>query len=244
MTLRLARRIAVIAIVVSLSATALIGIVTLFSGDFGDIQARVMFSTLMIAGFSITVLCHLAVVGRALQVVGFVGVGFSVVALATSLVLLWRDSYFYEDTDFLVKTAGVTAVLAISFAHANLLLLLGQRRNRVVRVLLYVTVALVAIVALLVCLPIATGGEIPGNDGDTYWRLLGVAAILDVLGTIVLPVTGRLLRDDRAARLELTLSEHLDARLSAAAQAAGTSKAEAAIAALESALVEEAPAGQ
>jgi hypothetical protein len=243
MTLRLARRIAVIAIVVSLSATALIGIVTLLSGDFGETQGKVLLSTLLIAGFSITVLCHLAVVGRALQVVGFIGVGVSTVALAVGLVLIWRDWYAADDTDFLLKTLGVSSVLAISFAHANLLLLLGQRRNQVVRLLLYATVALIAIVALMLCLPIASGGEIP-EDPDIYWRVFGVVAILDVLGTIVLPVTGRLLRDDRAARLELTLSADLDARLGAAAQAAGSSKEEAAIAALEGALVEQTPSSE
>lgn len=121
-----------------------------------------LLTTLVFAGYSISVLCHLAVVGRALQLVGFVGV-------------------------------------AVSLAHANRLLLPGQRRNRVVRSLTYITVA-----------------------------------ILDVLGSIVLPVTGRFLRDDRIVRLDLDLelSPELDERLAAAAAAAGTSKAAAAIEAI------------
>lgn len=234
MNLRTARRSAIIAIVVSLSLTALIGIITLLSGDFGETQGKVLLTTLLLAGFSITVLCHLAVVGRALQVVGFVGVGVSAVALVAGLLLIWRDWGNYDDIEPLLKTFGVFGVLAVSFAHANLLLLLGQRRNQTVRLLLYITVAIIGAVALLLCLPIATGGEIPGDNGDWYWRLLGVVAILDVLGSIVLPVTGRFLRDDRRVRLELELSEELDARLTAAA--AGGSREAAAIAALEKAL--------
>lgn len=234
MNLRTARRSAIIAIVVSLSLTALIGIITLLSGDFGETQGKVLLTTLLLAGFSITVLCHLAVVGRALQVVGFVGVGVSAVALVAGLLLIWRDWGNYDDVEPLLKTFGVFGVLAVSFAHANLLLLLGQRRNQTVRLLLYITVAIIGAVALLLCLPIATGGEIPGDNGDWYWRLLGVVAILDVLGSIVLPVTGRFLRDDRRVRLELELSEELDARLTAAA--AGGSREAAAIAALEKAL--------
>lgn len=235
MNLRTARRSAIIAIIVSLSLTALIGIITLLSGDFGETQGKVLLTTLLLAVFSITVLCHLAVVGRALQVVGFIGVGVSAVALVAGLLLIWRDWGNFNDIEPLLKTFGVAGVLAVSFAHANLLLLLGQRRNPTVRLLLYVTVAVIGLVALLLCLPIATGGDIPGDDGDWYWRLLGVVAILDVLGSIVLPVTGRFLRDDRAVRLDLELTEQLDAAISAAATAAGTTREAAAIAALEKA---------
>lgn len=231
MSLRSARRAAIIAIIVSLSLTALIGIVTLLSGDFGSTQGKVLLTTLLLAGFSITVLCHLAVVGRALQAVGFVGVAVSGVALIAGLILIWGEVSFSDD---LWKTFGTFGVLSVSFAHANLLLLLGQRRNAVVRVLLYFTVACVGLVALLICLPILTEGDIPGSNGESYWRFLGVVAILDVLGSIVLPVTGRFLRDERRIRLELELTEELDARLTAAA--AGGSREAAALAALEKGL--------
>ncbi len=231
MNLRTARRIAIIAIIASLSLTALIGILTLLSGEFGEAQGKVLLTTLLLAGFSITVLCHLAVVGRALQAVGFVGVAVSAVALTAGLILIWSD---FTDSEGVWKTFGVFGVLAVSFSHANLLLLLGQRRNSVVRLLLYLTVAFVALVALLICLPIITNGEIPGDAGDNYWRFFGVVAILDVLGSIVLPVTGRFLRDERRIRLELELTEELDARLTAAA--VGTTREAAAIAALEKAL--------
>ena len=231
MTLRTARRIAIIAIIVSLSLTALIGIITLLSGDFGEVQGRVLLTTLLLAGFSITVLCHLAVVGRALRAVGFVGVAVSGVALVIGLLLIWGEASFSDD---LWKAFGTFGVLSVSFAHANLLLLLGQRRNTVVRVLLFATVACVGLVALLICLPILTEGDIPGDNGDAYWRLLGVVAILDVLGSIVLPVTGRFLRDERRIRLELELTEELDARLTAAA--AGGSREAAALAALDKGL--------
>jgi hypothetical protein len=231
MNLRIARRIAIIAIIVSLSLTALIGIFTLLSGDFGETQGKVLLSTLLLGGFSITVLCHLAVVGRALQLVGFAGVAVSAVALIAGLFLIWNNWGIYGDVDPALRTFGVFGVLAVSIAHANLLLLLGQRRNTVVRALLYLTVAFVGLVAVLLCLPIATAGDIPGDNGDAYWRLFGVVGILDVLGSIVLPVTGRFLRDERRIRLELELSEELNAKLTAAA--VGTTREAVAIAALE-----------
>jgi hypothetical protein len=231
MTLRSARRIAIIAIIVSLSLTALVGIITLLGGEFGEVQGRVLLTTLLMAGFSITVLCHLAVVGRALQAVGFVGAGVSTVALVAGLVLIWLPWDFDTDLGTAWKVFGIFGVLAVSFAHANLLLLLGQRRNPTVRVLLYLTVGFVAVVALMLCLPIGTEGEIPGDDGELYWRLFGVVGILDVLGSIVLPITGRFLRDEKRIRLDLEISEGLDARLRAAST--DSTREQAAIAALE-----------
>jgi hypothetical protein len=233
MNLHRARRVAIIAIIVSLSLTAIVGIITLLGGAFGDVQGKVLLTTLLFAVFSISVLCHLAVVGRALQLVGFTGVAVSSVSLLGGLLLIWAEWTDPGAQAVVIKLFAVAGILAVGLAHSNLLLLLGQRRNRVVRVLLYATVAIIGLVALLLCIPIATDGDIPGDDGDGYWRLVGVVAILDVLGSIVLPVTGRFLRDDPGVRLDLELSPELDARLAAAATAAGTSKAVVAISALE-----------
>jgi 4-amino-4-deoxy-L-arabinose transferase-like glycosyltransferase len=82
----------------------------------------------------------------------------------------------------------------VSLAHANLLLLLAERRNPVLRTALFITVGFIALLAILIILPIATEGDIPGENGEFYWRILGVVAILDVLGTIVLPVINRFTR--------------------------------------------------
>jgi len=192
-----ARRIAIIAIIVSLSLTAIIGIVTLLVGDFGEVQGKILLTTLLLAGFSITVLCHLAVAGRALQVVGFIGIGVSVLSAVLGLTLVWRPWDSFDDSwGELLKWFAVTSIWAVSLAHANLLLLLAQRKNPVIRGGLFATVGMIGLVALLITLPILSEGEIPGENGEWYWRLVGVVAILDVLGTIVLPVASRFLRDE------------------------------------------------
>ena len=48
------RRIAIIFIIVSLSLTALVGIVTLLTASFGEVQGKIILTTLLVAGFSIT----------------------------------------------------------------------------------------------------------------------------------------------------------------------------------------------
>jgi len=220
------RRAAIIFIIVSLGIAALFGIVTLLTGEFGELQAKILLTTLLLAGFSITALCHLAVVGRALRLVGYAGILVSVLAFVAGAVLIWRPWENWNDGwETTLKVFGVLAVLAASLAQANLLLLLGERRNPAVRIGLFVTVGLIALLAVLVILPIVTEGDIPGDDGEAYWRGFGVVAILDVLGTIVLPVLGRFLRDG-GPLATIRLDADATAKLDRLAATTGTTRDE------------------
>ncbi|MGI9821857.1 hypothetical protein [Agromyces sp. Marseille-Q5079] len=198
------RRIAIVALVASLSITAVVGIVTLLSGDFGEVQGRVLGTTLLIAGASILALCHLSVVGRPVRVVGFVGLGASAVALVIGLLLIWTP--WYDDGGGwpvdLWRWFGITSIIAASLAHANLLLQLSGRRRRAVRTALAITLAAIAVVAVMLVLPLLSDWEIPGDDGGEYWRWFGVIAIVDALGTIVLPVVALLVREQPVASAE------------------------------------------
>ena len=216
-TLTGVRRTAVVFVIVSLSIAALLGIVTLFTGEFGDVQAKILLTTLLVAAFAITALCHLAVVGRSLRIVGYVGIAASALALVLGLILIWVSWDNWSDVfSYVAQGLGVLSIVAASLAQANLLLLLAARRQRVIRIGLYVTLGAIALLALLLSLTIITEGDIPGSDGDLYWRFIGVIAILDVLGTIVLPVLGRVYREGTAA---VTVRLEGDAAASLLAQA-------------------------
>lgn len=223
-SLKSVRRVAIIFIIVSLAIAALFGIVTLLTGEFGEVQGKILLTTLLLAGFSITALCHLAVVGRALRVVGFAGIVVSALAFISGAVLIWRPWDNWSDSwEATLKAFAVFAILAASLAHANLLLLLAERRNPLVRIGLFVTVGLIALLALLIIIPVVTEGEIPGDNGEPYWRFLGVVAILDVLGTIVLPVLGRFLRDGGPVAT-VRLSPDATAKLDRIAAATGSTR--------------------
>jgi hypothetical protein len=223
--LREIRRTAVIFIIVSLSLTALVGIVTLLTGSLGDVQAKVLLTTLLVAAFSITSLCHLAVVGRALRMVGFAGIAVSVLALVSGAVLIWASWDNWNGWEGLLKAFAVLAVLAGSLAQANLLLLLGDRTAAFIRYGLIATVALIALLAVLIIIPTVTDGRVPG-DFDLYWRILGVVAILDVLGTIVLPVVSRFSPEGRVvASVTVRLQGDAAEKLARLATASGTTAA-------------------
>ncbi len=216
--LQVIRRSAIIVVVVSLSVTALIGIATLLFGNFGEVQGKIMLSTLSIGVFGILSLCDLTVVGRRFPWVGYGGILVGAVALATSLIMIW-STLAAPTSEPLWKTFGVSGIAAVSLAQANLLLVLGERKRVAVRAGLWATLGLMAVLAVLLWLLILTNGDI-GSDG--YGRAVGTVAILDVLGTIVVPVISRFLRDDTApvsadAGITLNLPPELSVRLDALA---------------------------
>ena len=195
------RRIIVWVIVVSLVLTAGVGIATLLSGEMGETQGKVMLSTLAIAGFSITALCHLAIINREVRVVGWAGITSSALGLVAAQILLWRSWDYFErgGTDelwgFIEKSFIVLLISALSFAHANLMLLLSTSTRRWMRLALAANLILITLVAIMVIPAVVSEGEFPGSlIADTYWRMFGVVAILDALGTIALPVTTLIMR--------------------------------------------------
>jgi hypothetical protein len=246
-----ARKGAIYGIIVSFSLAAIVGIIALLSGDFGEIQGKVILTTLLMGATSITALCHLAIADRAMRLVGFVGLAASALALVTGLVMIWRS---WNDSSFddWLKVFVVASILAVSFAHANLLLLLAGRRRRIIRIGLMVTLVMIAAVAIMIILPVVSEGEIPGSANEGwYWRLFGVVGILDVLGTVVVPVLAIFVKDApaiavadamgqdaplapsaSASHLALALPVDLATALEQRAAADGVETAEAALAAL------------
>lgn len=246
-----ARKGAIYGIIVSFSLAAIVGIIALLSGDFGETQGRIVLTTLLLGATSITALCHLAIADRAMRIVGFVGLAASTVTLVAGLVLIWRD-WNSPGFDEWLKVFATAGVIAVSFAHANLLLLLAGRRRAVIRYGLMLTLVMIATVAIMIILPIVSEGDIPGLENEEwYWRLFGVVGILDVLGTVVVPVLAIFVRDapavavaDAMARdaaptapapaghLALTLPADVTAALEQRAAADGVDSTEAALAAL------------
>jgi len=194
------RRIAVWTVVVSLVITALIGIYTIVSGDFGETQSKVMLTTLAVAAFSVLALCHLAIVERDVRAVGWIGIGTSALALITAAILIWWNfgDYMYQRDGIygnIMKTFAITGLVALSLAHANLMLLLQTAPLRWIRSSLTVALILIAIVPTLIIPIILTDGMFPPQSfQDVYWRFFAVILILDALCTIALPVATLIVR--------------------------------------------------
>ena len=172
--------------IVSFSAAALLGVVALLGGGaFGETEGRILLSTLVIGVVSVAVLCYLATAGTPYQPVGIAGGAVVLVPLVTVLVMIWA----YFDTDppeIIAKAFGVGAILAATLAQASLLLVMAEHRRPAVRRLLAGTLVMATALAGLLS-ALVVGLDPRGG----YLRVVGVVAILDVLGTVVVAALTR-----------------------------------------------------
>lgn len=219
-----ARRGTVIAIIVAFAASAIIGIYALLSGDMNETVGRVLGTTAIVGLASVSILCHLAIVGRAIRVVGFVGIAASLVAFVVAMVLIWTSwGENWDAQGQWGKALLLSGLLAGFLAQANLLLLLSTRRNRIIRITLQATFVTMAAVYIAVALLTLTDGHIAEGWNEGYGRMTGVFAILDALGTVLSPVLGLVLKSKEpprlpgdGARVTVNLSPELVLKLRAA----------------------------
>ena len=209
------RRLVSSLVIVSFSFAALLGIAALLGGGgFGETEAQVLLTTVIIGVESVAVLCYLGLAGHRLAAVGAAGAVVSVVATMLALWLTWGD----DGSTTVWRAFGVAVTLAVSLAQVSLLLALVGRRK--VWAGLGGTLLAVAVVAVMVIIPIVT----ESGMSDGYWRAFGVVAILDVLGTVVLTAVGVFRRrpdeEDTEPRL---LTAAVESRLVDVAQLRGTS---------------------
>lgn len=216
----------------SFSLAALLGIVALLGGDaFGQTQGRILMTTLLVGVVSIAVLCYLATAGKPFQAVGVGGGLVVLVPLVTALLMIWGDVQ-RGPSETALRVFGVGAIVAATLAQASLLLALGEIARPLARRVLVGTLVLAALLAVLAS-ALVTGYE---PDGDGFYRVLGVVAILDVLGTVVAAALMKFGPGEPArggADAGLTLPPGLAARLDEHAARTGRSRDDVAVTAIE-----------
>ena len=177
------RRAAIWTIIVSLVIAAGIGIATIVSGEFGETQGKVLLTTLAVAAFAVLALCHLAIITRDVRIVGWIGIGTSVLAFVAAAILIWWewDTYYpLGPGDFymaVTKTFLVSTLAAVSFAHANLMLLLANTQVRWMRIALDLNLVLIGLVIAEFVFVIIIGHAALGSQRDAADRLRSVRAV-------------------------------------------------------------------
>lgn len=181
------RRAALFTVIGSFSIAAFMGIAALLLGhSFGEIETKVLLTTLSVGVASLVVLACFTTLDSRFQTLGVASAAFALLPLAMALFLIWRPWDTEPSVDF-AKWLGNAATIAGTLAQVCLLLKAGGDK-RGLSVLLWGTIAMAVGMAAI------TIGLIMGVvDGDS-WRIIGTVAILDVLGTVVviaLAVFGR-----------------------------------------------------
>jgi len=177
-------------LIVSVCASAFLGIIAILSGDFGDLQAKVLLTSVTISGASLGGLrCGAAF--EAHRVRHFASAGILLVAVATVLILagMWGEVSW---DDFWKMTATV-AIFAAGFAQLCLLQLARLSR----RFQWTLPAAYVLIFALGAIISAMIWGDI---DEEPMFRIMGVNAILVGAVSLLIPIFHRLSRGERPAR--------------------------------------------
>lgn len=209
------RKLVVWLVVGSFSIAALMGIIALLGGDFGETQAQVLLTTVIVGAESIAVLCYLSVAGRPTAAVGLLGGLVSLVPFGLALALTWGG---YDGGSPIWEIFGVSVTIAASLAQACLLLAMADRNT--LGWLHVTTLATIAIVAGMISAAIVDGA----GFGDGFWRTFGVVAILDVLGTVVIAATKAFGRG-RPEHEPTLMTTALESRITTAAKERGVSPA-------------------
>lgn len=89
--------------------------------------------------------------------------------------------------EVLLKVFAVCGVLAVALAHAGLLLHAARGTTGSDRSVLAATLVALTVVAGMLCL-LALDLD---NVGGGFFRMLGVFAILDVVGSVIVPLIAR-----------------------------------------------------
>jgi hypothetical protein len=176
----------------SVGLSALLGILALLSKDFGETEAKVLLSTLCVAGASILSLACAAALERGGSRAFVVpGIGTSILGFALFLVGIWGE----VEAEGLWKAASTLVITGTFCAHASLLLL-----ARLAARYAWVRPATIGATALLGALlvQILWAEDAPEN----VWRILGILAILGTAGTILTAVFQRMSRAEHVVAPE------------------------------------------
>jgi hypothetical protein len=177
--------------------------VALLGGGFGDVEWKIIASSILLALVSATAGAGLAVRPRE-AVLGIATVALSLVAFALALAGLWPEL----NSEAYWRVTGCCAIASLEGAHASFVL--SRRRApdpaRVVTTT-RVVVGAAVVSALMGLAPVAGAvpadaedlrvalrvGAVPADaDAERYAQILGVVLVVQLVGTAVLPLLRRL----------------------------------------------------
>lgn len=178
----------------ALIAAALVGVYAVVIGRFDETCWRLIGTIALLVFFSLVSWYDADVSARRAPWFGVVSVITSAYLLMAGLAKIWvpvaggpYDPFAYRPWWEPFAWFALVAVTRLGLLHIHLVLNTQRRfTGPVMSNVTVVTLLLVGALTLGLSLPLA----LPAVDfGETYWRLLAVVAILDALGTILIPLT-------------------------------------------------------
>ena len=176
-------------LIVSVVLSAVSGIVAIVSGTFGDLQARIILTTLTISAASLCALaCGAFWESAQVKILPASGIALAVITAAIFIFGIWTK----VSSEEFWKAAASVGIVAAATAHACLLSL-ARLAKRFTWSRLVTFAAIYLLAALFIYVIYA-----PPHD-DTIVRIIGVNSIVVAALTILTPIFHRLSRSDLKA---------------------------------------------
>jgi hypothetical protein len=176
------RRAALIITLISVAIWALIAIIALLGGGFGDTQWKILASSMLVtAAAAVAMAAAVPLHAGRLGPVPWVGIGASAVGFGMIILGLWSEVAW----DGAVKTAGSLVIAAVAIAAIGLID--GARVRSGHRWVVVASQGLVALAAAMVIA--AIWGEF---DNSVFWRVAGVVLVLTAAAVISVPILHRM----------------------------------------------------
>ncbi|MBR62167.1 MAG: hypothetical protein CL904_05895 [Dehalococcoidia bacterium] len=178
-------RIALITLVLCLIASAMLGIMIVLIGDFGERQIKILGTVTALAGFSLISLPSLFNLERQqYQLVAKPGIFAGLIFFLLILIIIWGSGDF--GNEIMGKSTFSAGVVGFGLNHILLLFIVKPRAKALQLIQKFTSVT----ICFVACILIGTiwVEEMP----DPLFRILITLVILDVLGTISLPILSRI----------------------------------------------------
>jgi hypothetical protein len=174
-----------ITLIASLVVCALVGIYIFIFGDWGETEMNVFGTTQVVAWFSLMgFCCSVHQNNPKLKWLSVVGILAAVIAFMLSVYAVWWE---IQNVNYLLETTITAIIVSFSLAHISLMLLVKPKTG-LTKYSLIATIIFIVIVAGFLINGVFCDFEL----SETCMRLMGVFAILDVLGTITTPLLNKL----------------------------------------------------
>ncbi len=167
----------------ALSVGALLGIIIILFGLWNELTGKVLATTAVIFGFSISGLCCSLLYDKGkLRIFSLISMIICLCFCLYYLTIVWGlfDITFNSLVDFHLKVVLSSIVICPSLAHISLLLLINSEED-IVAQFKYATIFASVVMDIILLVRIVYYFEV-------IWQLVAILGILIALGTIVTPI--------------------------------------------------------
>ena len=172
-------------LIITLSISALLGIVIIIFDVDSDIAEKTLLTSLVVFGFSVPGLCCSTVFGKKYRTpLSITGMIICLAGCMYFLLTIWEAINIEFENDLSWQLMFVLPILALSSAHISLVSL-PNPKNSLIKLMQIATIVMSVIIDVIILLAILFNEEAPAE-------VFATLAILTALGTLTTPIANKI----------------------------------------------------